>query len=168
MKNEQGDFSMWRAVSWIIFRRIIISHELIKTRKKIIKMAFGKYSLPLNEKELENLFQDPSNWWLDLTPEKIKLVRWFCDALLGDDDFCKQICCESACSSDDYFQIVEKCRNTFDKIYRWSFMMSLRKSIFNHNAQSFNGEFTDDFVGKYIESYNDSFFLMNSGRADND
>lgn len=121
MKNEQGDFSMWRAVSWIIFRRIIISHELIKTRKKIIKMAFGKYSLPLNEKELENLFQDPSNWWLDLTPEKIKLVRWFCDALLGDDDFCKQICCESACSSDDYFQIVEKCRNAFNKIYRWSF-----------------------------------------------
>lgn len=90
----------FRKLSWVVFKYLKISSELIELRNSIIHDLFDAYSTGFNEYAIEVKVKNPSNVWLDMNYKKINLLKNYCDALLSDNYFKQSVCSSVDCSVD--------------------------------------------------------------------
>lgn len=158
VRKTTDEIKILKMLFWFLFRYFLITHEISKTRKKIVFMMFNRNSTRFNETEFEDILVDTSNLWLDRSYFKIKLLKDYCDKLLNNPYMCDAICMESKISSDEYYMQRERTLLIMETIYNKyleSYKNSQTKKI--EELQIPTRKSISEQAEKSLENYNESF-----------
>lgn len=132
IRKNNDELKIIKMLGWFLLKYFLITHEISRTRKKIIFMMYNKDSSRLDEIEFENILSNASNLWLDQSYFKIKLLKDYCDTLLSDPYMCSSICKESGMSREEYYEERDKALivmvNSYEK-YLKEYWESQKKTI---------------------------------------
>lgn len=126
LKLNAKNLKWWCRLVQIVTKKIIIAEELIDVRNYIIfDMLYGEFKVvDFSIEELMARVNDTSNVWLSLNSAKIRLLKGFCNNIIGNSQIMEQICKKEIEKDNN--------KNILDELNKYKMIREEAFKVFDH------------------------------------